>query len=93
MKSFAEKPNPALDSISNIIPGAKWIEREIYEMYEVAFRGHPDLRPVLRADTRPADYYPAKREVKETHETPRRRDDGERRADEVAGKPLKGENP
>lgn len=93
IKTFATKPKPALDSISNIITGAKWIEREIFEMYEVTFRNHPDLRPVLRADTRPADFYPAKRENKEDHEMSRRRDDGKKRADEVAGKPLKGENP
>jgi NADH-quinone oxidoreductase subunit C len=93
IKTFARKPSPALNSISNVIPGAKWIEREMFEMYEVRFRTHPDLRPVLRADTRPADFYPAKREIKETHEMTRARDDGKDRADEVAGKPLKGKNP
>lgn len=93
IKTFAPKPKPALDSISNIIPGAKWIEREMYEMYEVHFRNHPDLRPVLRADTRPDDFYPAKREEKEDHEMTRVRDDGRGRADEVAGKPFKGKNP
>lgn len=93
IKTFARKPNPAIDSISNVIPGAKWIEREIFEMYEVDFRKHPDLRPVLRADTRPKDFYPAKREVKDDHETARRRDDGKWRAEEVHGKPPKGKNP
>ena len=93
IKTFAAKPKPTLDSISNIIPGAKWIEREMYEMYEVTFRNHPDARPLLRADTRPADFYPAKREVKDDHEPTRVRDDGKKRADEVAGKPYKGENP
>ncbi|MCK4237146.1 MAG: NADH-quinone oxidoreductase subunit C [Candidatus Krumholzibacteria bacterium] len=93
IKTFAKKPAPTLDSISNVITGAKWIEQEMFEMYEVTFRNHPDLRPVLRADTRPSDYYPAKREVKEDHETPRSRDDGRDRADEVSGKPHKGKNP
>ena len=93
IKTFAKKPNPTLDSISNIIPGAKWIEREIYEMYEVDFRNHPDLRPVLRADNRPPDFYPAKREIKDDHEITRARDDSEERADEVAGRPPKGKNP
>jgi Ni,Fe-hydrogenase III component G len=93
IKTFAKKPKPKIPSISNVIPGAKWIEREIYEMYEVAFEGHPDLRPLLRADARPADFYPAKREVKETHEITRARDDGKERADEVAGRPPKGKNP
>lgn len=93
IKTFARKPKPELESISNLIPGAKWIEREMWEMYEVFFRHHPDLRPVLRADTRPDDFFPAKREVKESHEPPRVRDDGAERADEVAGRPPKGKNP
>jgi len=93
IKTFAKKPKPTLDSISNIIPGAKWIEQEIFEMYEVDFRNHPDMRPVLRADNRPPDFYPAKREVKDEHEISRSRDDGAERADEVAGRPPKGENP
>jgi Ni,Fe-hydrogenase III component G len=93
IKTFAKKPAPILDSVSNVIPGAKWIEREIFEMYEVNFRNHPDLRPVLRADTRPSDFYPAKREIKEDIEMSRIREDGRERADELRGKPLKGRNP
>jgi len=93
IKTFAKKPRPALESISNIITGAKWIEREIFEMYEVNFLNHPDLRPLLRADNRPEDFYPAKREVKEEHEMSRVRDDGRERYDEVHGKPPKGKNP
>jgi NADH-quinone oxidoreductase subunit C len=93
IKTFAAKPNPTLPSITPTIPGANWIEREMFEMYEVNFLNHPDLRPVLRADTRPADYYPAKREVKDSHPLVRGRDDGEWRADEVVGKPPKGKNP
>ena len=93
IKTFAAKPNPTLNSIAAYIPGAKWIEREMFEMYEVNFLNHPDLRPLLRADTRPADYYAAKREVKDGHETVRQRDDGDGRADEVAGRPPKGKNP
>ncbi len=93
IKTFAKKPKPTLDSISNIITGAKWIEREMFEMYEVTFRNHPDMRPLLRADTRPADFCPARREFKDDHEPTRVRDDGRKRADEVSGKPNKGENP
>jgi NADH-quinone oxidoreductase subunit C len=93
IKTFAKKPNPELDSISPVIPGAKWIEREIWEMFEVNFRHHPDLRPVLRSDTRPVDFYPHKRENKAGHENARNKLDGQERADEVAGRPLKGRNP
>lgn len=92
-KTFLAKPNPAINSITGICPGAKWIEREMFEMYEVVFRNHPDLRPLLRSDTRPVDFYPAKREMKDDHPLVRQRDDGDWRADDVAGRPPKGKNP
>lgn len=93
IKTFAKKPHPRMDSISPVIPGAKWIEREIFEMFEVDFKDHPDLRPVLRSDTRPDDFYPHKREVKEKHEMSRIKQEGRERFDEVTGKPPEGENP
>ncbi|MBN1163755.1 MAG: NADH-quinone oxidoreductase subunit C [Candidatus Krumholzibacteriota bacterium] len=93
VKTFARKPYPQLDSISNVITGAKWIEREIFEMFEVNFKNHPDLRPVLRSDTRPADFYPHKREGKDAHEMSRVKLDGWERFNEVKGKAPKGENP
>ncbi len=93
IKTFVKKPYPEIESISNVIPGAKWIEREIFEMFEVKFKNHPDLRPVLRSDTRPADFYPHKRETKDEHEMSRIKLDGIERFKEVTGKPPKGENP
>ena len=93
IKTYAEKPYPELDSISNVIPGAKWIEREIFEMFEVKFKGHPDLRPVLRSDTRPEDFYPHKRENKDDHEMSRIKNEGIDRFNEVTGKPPEGQNP
>jgi NADH:ubiquinone oxidoreductase subunit C len=69
VKALVEKPLPNIDTVSDIITGAKWIEREIYELFNVKFKGHPELIPLLRSDTRPADYFPFQREVKETHVT------------------------
>ena len=43
LKTRAMKPFPSIDSVSDIITGAKWIEREIYELYDVKFKGHPDF--------------------------------------------------
>jgi len=35
---------PVIDSVTKIYPTANWHEREAYDMFGVAFKGHPDLR-------------------------------------------------
>lgn len=38
---------PVLDSLTPVLPGAAWHERETAEMLGLAFTGHPDPRPLL----------------------------------------------
>ena len=44
------RENPGVESLSDIWPSAIFHERETYEMFGVAFKGHEDLRPVLLPD-------------------------------------------
>ena len=39
--------NPEAESITGIWPSANWYEREIYDMFGITFRGHPNLRRLI----------------------------------------------
>jgi NADH-quinone oxidoreductase subunit C len=42
-----EMDGAELDSMVSIWPGLDWLEREVFDMSGVRFRGHPDLRRIL----------------------------------------------
>lgn len=47
IKTKVPEEDAVVDTASSVWKGADWFEREIYDMYGISFKGHPDLRRIL----------------------------------------------
>ena len=52
LKCWVPEADPELDSMTGVWRSANWYEREIFDMFGIGFRNHPDLRRILL----PADW-------------------------------------
>ena len=47
LKCRVSESSPEIDSVTSVWQSANWYEREIFDMFGVSFRNHPDLRRIL----------------------------------------------
>ena len=45
--SVEDEISPEVDSLTSLWPGANWLEREVWDMFGIGFRGHPNLKRIL----------------------------------------------
>lgn len=64
LRTDVSPEDPTIPSVTDIIVGAGWAEREVRDMIGVTPEGNPDLRRLVLPDDWPNDVYPLRREFR-----------------------------
>jgi NADH-quinone oxidoreductase subunit C len=65
VKAFIrDREKPSIESITPMIPGAEWIEREIHDILGIEITNHPNMRRLVLADDWPEGVYPLRKDLK-----------------------------
>lgn len=47
LRVFLNEPDVEVESLVPLYAGAEWMEREVWDMFGIKFKNHPDLRRIL----------------------------------------------
>ncbi len=61
VRTYLDKKNPEIESMTDIIPGISYIEREMKELLGINFTGHPGLTHFLLRDDWEKGNYPLRK--------------------------------
>jgi NADH-quinone oxidoreductase subunit C len=50
LKCRVSGDDPVIDSVTSVWKGANWYEREVFDLFGIIFRGHPDLTRIMMPD-------------------------------------------
>jgi len=50
IKTKISEKNPFIESSTSLWKNANWLEREVFDMFGIKFKNHPDLRRILMYD-------------------------------------------
>lgn len=68
LRVILDPEKPSVDSCAKRVPATEWIEREMWELLGIEFKGHPDMRHLLLTDDWPEGNYPLRRDWKDWRE-------------------------
>jgi Ni,Fe-hydrogenase III large subunit/Ni,Fe-hydrogenase III component G len=74
LKEIVDPADPRVPSLTNIIPGADWHEREMRDLMGIVPEGHPDPRRLVVSDDWPEDVFPLRKDVPYNFRPPRVRE-------------------
>ncbi len=60
VKVWLNEESPEVDSVTSVWKAANWFEREVYDMFGIRFRNHPDHRRIYMPED--YSYYPLRKE-------------------------------
>jgi len=63
LQARVEPYEPAVESITGLVPGASWAERELQDMLGITVHGLDDSRRLVLPDDWPTDVHPLRRDV------------------------------